>query len=89
MSAQKPSRSLIVYLINNMWEKIKGLTSSLRFWVLTLTLIISELKLVEASGSNFKFSDAFDYIQVYLVAIAAMRTADKASFAVGSALAGK
>jgi len=74
-----------------MLEKIKALAGSLRFWIVTLTLIISELQLVDAAGSisSINFADAFDYVKIYLIAIATIGTMDKASIAIGSAIAKK
>lgn len=72
-----------------MLEKIKSLIGSLRFWIVTLTLIISELQLINVAGdiSNVNLADAIDYVKIYLIAVATIGTVDKTSIAIGKAIA--
>ena len=57
-----------------LWTKVKELVSSLRFWIITLGLIISLLKMHEAGALDL--TAALDAIKIYLGVVVGVGTLD-------------
>lgn len=57
--------------MKNIWEKVKELFGSRRFWMLTLTAVLQLLKL-----QNPNMADVLTVIQTWLVGITAVGTVD-------------
>jgi len=75
-----------------MLEKIKGLVGSLRFWIITLTMILSELQLLAVSQTGItgiNFVEALGILKVYLIAVVSLGTMDKVASNLGEAISKK
>lgn len=69
-----------------MKEKIKILFSSIRFWIITLTMIIAILEEYSSViGGGIALADLFGIIQVWLIAVVGIGTLDSIATKFGTA----
>ena len=70
-----------------MKEKIKTLFSSIRFWIVTLTMIIAILEEYSTVvGGGIALTDLFGIVQVWLIAIVSIGTLDSIATKFGVAV---
>ena len=65
-----------------MQNKIKAITGSIRFWIITLTGIIAILEGIVITG-GFDILATLDIIKIWLVAIAGLGTLDSVASKIG------
>lgn len=65
-----------------MQNKIKAITGSVRFWIITLTGIIAILEGIVITG-GFDILATLDIIKIWLVAIAGLGTLDSVASKIG------
>ena len=70
-----------------MWEKIKELVGSIRFWMVTLTAVLSVLQ-VYSTGSP-ELVNLLDIVKAYLIAVTTIGTFDSVAMKFGASMAKK
>lgn len=67
-----------------MLDKIKELAGSIRFWIVTLTAILSILQIYSEGDPNLV--QLLDIIKVYLMTVVGLGTADSIATKLGSSI---
>ena len=65
-----------------MQNKIKAITGSIRFWIITLTGVIAILESIVMTG-GFDITVTLDIIKLWLVAVAGLGTLDSVASKIG------